>query len=260
MFGINGIIVIAIGFAVGFIAGVIHGATSGYNLGNSLLNGLEGALAGVVGGLLAYVVVGVALGVPGIAGASGVGLSIAVGAAVVGGLNGVIGGAMQAYRWRSWTGWAAFLFDSTWGLIGTTLSVILHGVNVFNSNRTYRRDLSFRQNRHLYDGGFGFGDFALTLGNVTSNLAGGGGGAQLANHEALHILQSRLFGPIFQTVYVAWLIVGAIVGGILGIFVSQPWRQSTEDMAYYNNPWETWAYKQEGPNPSGHHGGKLSWS
>lgn len=186
-----------------------------------------------------------------------------------GGLNGVISGATQIYDWSSWTGWAAFVADSSWGVTGTTLGIVLHSINLFyGSGKKYRHDLSFRQNRYVYDGGIAIeSSFAFTQGNVTSNLAGGVQGMEsgpdftaLLDHETLHILQSRLFGPLYQLTYVAWLIVGGVVGGIVGIFASQPWTTSVQDVAYYDNLWETWAYKVKGPDPSSHHGGELSWS
>ena len=188
---------------------------------------------------------------------------------VMGGLNGVISGAKQIYDWTSWTGWATFVADSSWGLLGTELGTLIHVINLFYGNdRKYRNDLSFRQNRHVYDGGFAIDSaFSFTQGNVTSNLAGGVGGVNsgpdydaLLNHESLHIFQNRLFGPVYLITYGAWLIVGGVLGGILGIFASQPWTTSVEDVAYYDNLWETWAYKVKGPDPSSHHGGDLSWS
>jgi hypothetical protein len=72
----------------------------------------------------------------------------------------------------------------------------------------------------------------------------------------LHIWQNRIFGPIFTVTYVVWMVVGAIVGGVIGIFVNQDWTQSIEDVAYRDNPWETWAYDVGGSA----NGGKLSWA
>jgi len=180
-------------------------------------------------------------------------------AAVVGGLNGVISGALQIYDWSSWTGWLAFLSDSTWGLIGTTLGVLLHTVNVFyGSGAKYREDLSRRQNRHVYDGGFGFGNFAFTQGNVTSNLRGRSG--DLNDHEALHTFQSRLFGPIFQVTYVAWLVVGGLLAiviiGPIAAAAGEDYGETIMDVAYRDIPWETWAYHL---NPSSGRGGALYW-
>src|SRR6185436_12081311 len=97
--------------------------------------------------------------------------------AIMGGMNGLISGMTGIYNWKSIDGWLAFLSDSTWGLIGTSLGNIVHIINLFYGNANYRSDLSHRQNRHVYEGGFAIkSDFAFTMGNVISN-AGLGQGA-----------------------------------------------------------------------------------
>jgi RHS repeat-associated protein len=253
-FGIDDLIVAAAGFVVGFIAGTIYGLANGQGW-SSLLTGLEAGLCGAAGAWLAWNTAGLALGLLGVSGGSTAGAAIMVGAAIAGGFNGVVSGMTQIYDWTSPVGWLSFLSDSSWGLIGTTLGDLLITVNLFyGSGAKYRDDLSRRQNRHVYDGGFGFGNFAFTEGNVTSNL-NGRGSTNLADHEMLHITQNRIFGPIFTITYVAWLVVGAVVGGILGIFVNQKWTQSVEDVAYNDNPWESWAYDVGGSPTCG----KLCW-
>ena len=258
-FGIDDLIVAGIGFVVGFIAGTIYGLATGQGW-NSLLIGLEAGLLGAVGAWLAWNTAGMALsglGAVGIEVSGGVAFGIMVGAAVVGGLNGVISGATQIYDWSSPEGWFAFLSDSTWGLIGTTLGVLLHLINwTFYGGGNYRPELSRRQNRHVYDGGFGFGNYAFTQGNVISNLQGQGRQGDLLDHEMLHVWQSRIFGPYFQYVYVAWLYIGFWVALVLAPFTEQPLGQDIMDVAYYDNPWETWAYSVGG-TPSG---GTLSWT
>ena len=252
-FGLDDLIVAAVGFVVGFVAGTIYGLANGQGW-SSLLTGLEAGLCGAAGAWLAYATAGTALGLLGISG-GGIGGGIAVGAAVAASFNGVVGGMTQIYDWTSPIGWLSFLSDSTWGLVGTTLGDVLTVVNLFyGSGAKYRDDLSHRQNRHVYDGGFGFGNFAFTQGNVISNL-NGRGNTDLANHETLHITQNRIFGPIFTVTYVAWLVVGAVVGGVAGIFANQKWTQSVEDVAYNDNPWETWAYDVGGSPKCG----KLCW-
>lgn len=255
-FGIDDLIVAAVGFAVGFIAGTIYGLANGQGW-SSLLTGLEAGLCGAAGAWLAWNTAGAALGLLGVSSSGGIGFGIAVGAAVAGGFNGVVGGMTQIYDWSSPVGWLSFLSDSTWGLIGTTLGDALITVNLFyGSKAKYRDDLSRRQNRHVYDGGFGFGNFAFTQGNVTSNLNGRGKGS-LIDHETLHITQNRIFGPIFTVTYVAWLVVGAVVGAVAGLFLlnKQSWTQSIEDVAYNDNPWESWAYDVGGSPTCG----KLCW-
>jgi RHS repeat-associated protein len=253
-FGIDDLIVAAVGFVVGFIAGTIYGLATGQGW-SSLLTGLEAGLCGAAGAWLAWNTAGLALGLLGVSSSGGIGFGIAVGAAVAGGFNGAVSGMTQIYDWTSPIGWLSFLSDSTWGLVGTTLGDLLIVVNLFyGSGAKYRDDLSHRQNRHVYDGGFGFGSFAFTQGNVTSNL-NGRGNSDLADHEMLHITQNRIFGPIFTVTYIVWMVVGAVVGGILGIFVNQKWAQSVEDVAYNDNPWETWAYDVGGSPKCG----KLCW-
>ena len=130
------------------------------------------------------------------------------------------------------------------GLLGTTCAVLLDGINLVYGDRNYSFELSKRQNRHVYDGGFGFSTLAFTQGNVTSNL--GGWCSDLVDHETSHIWTSWLFGPIFQVTYIAWLIVG---GGIVGFLIcimlaiagSQGLGRSIDHVGYFDNRWESWA-------------------
>lgn len=162
--------------------------------------------------------------------------------------------ALRIYAWRTWTGWLAFVLDHTWGLLGTTIGLLLHLVNLaWLGGRRYADELSRGQNRFVYDGGFGVGRFAFTQGPVVSNLRGSRG--DLVAHEDLHIWQSRIFGPLFQTTYLAWFVLGALVGTLLWPFARQSWYQTVTDVAYLNNPWETWAYKRGGRPTRG----RLSW-
>jgi len=148
--------------------------------GNDANFGASHGLVGAVGAWLAWNTAGLALGLLGVSTGGGLGFGIMVGAAVVGGLNGTISGMTRIYDWASPTGWLSFLADSTWGLAGTAMSDLL---NIFYKDRNYRPELSERQNRHVYDGGFGFGTYAFTQGNVTSNLNGRHG--DLLDHPRL---------------------------------------------------------------------------
>jgi RHS repeat-associated protein len=260
-FGLDDLIVAAVGFVVGFVTGVIVGIADGRSFGDTLLLGLEAGLCGAAGAWLAYITVGAAtaaLGALGLGMGGGVTTGLGIGAAVFGGLNGVISGSLEIYDWGSPIGWLSFLADSTWGLVGTTFAVLLHGVNLFYGDSQYNSSQSRRQNRHIYDGGFGFSTFAFTQGNVTSNL--NHKGQSLLDHETSHIWTSRIFGPIFQVTYVVWLVVGGIIGGLIGIGMAIAGKQgvwdSAMDVGYFDNPWETWAYDIGGKPKSG----ALSWT
>jgi RHS repeat-associated protein len=227
--------------AVGFVAGLVYGLANGQGW-SSLLTALETALTTTIGMWLGGIT-GFLVGGP-------VGLVIG---AIMGGMNGLISGMTGIYNWKSIDGWLAFLSDSTWGLIGTSLGNIVHIINLFYGNANYRSDLSHRQNRHVYEGGFAIkSDFAFTMGNVISNASQGTGSISarglsfIAQHEELHVWQNRIFGPLFQATYIVWAVGGFIVGTVVWFFhTDQDYGSVIETAAYYDNPFEYWAYKND---------------
>ncbi len=237
-------VVAAVGFTVGFVSGLVRGKS----FGESLLIGLETALTTTIGAALGA--------------ASGFLVGGPVGAVlggIMGGINGLYTGARGIYDWSGGTGFLAFLADSTWGLLGTSLGNLSNIYNSIVAPGSYQAKWSERQNRQVYDRGFSIdGKAAFTAGNVISNMKGRypDAGSDLLHHETLHITQSRIFGPIYQVTYVAWLVVGAIVGLIASPFVDQSVGQSIRDMAYSNNPWERWGYHVGG---SDGRAGELKW-
>jgi len=238
--------------AVGFVAGLVYGLANGQGWG-SLLTALETALTTTIGMWLGGIT-GFIVGGP-------VGLVIG---AIMGGMNGLISGMTGIYDWTSIDGYLAFLSDSTWGLLGTSLGNIVHVVNLFYGDRQYRADLSHRQNRHVYEGGFALkSGFAFTQGNVISNAGQGGKGVNasfIANHEELHITQSRIFGPLFQATYIVWAVGGFIVGSIVWFFnTDEDYGSVIETAAYYDNPFEYWAYKNDSNWPPSGANPVIAW-
>jgi RHS repeat-associated protein len=237
-------VVAAVGFTVGFVSGVARGKS----FGDSLLSGIETALTTTIGAALGAAtgfLVGGPLG--------------AIFGGVMGGINGLYTGARGIYDWGGGTGFIAFLADSTWGLLGTSLGNLTNIYNSIAAPGSYMNDYSHRQNRQVYDKGFSVdGTAAFTAGNVISYMNGRypETGSRLLYHETMHITQNRVFGPLYQTTYVAWLIVGGLVGLIAAPFVDQPVGISLRDMAYSNNPWERWGYHIGGNDSKA---GKLSW-
>jgi len=135
----------------------------------------------------------------------------------------------------------------------STLGTALHLVNLARPRPVYRVDRSRRRNRHVFDRGATLRrGFTFTLGNVVSNASTGEGTPVdrqrlLDRHEGLHIWQSRAFGPLYQAVYLAWFVLGLAAGlstwvvrrGKPGLF------RLVETAAYYDNPFEFWAYKRD---------------
>ncbi len=133
-------------------------------------------------------------------------------------------------------------------------------VNVINSVRRagLSEQYSVRKNRHVFARGFALKrGFANTQGPVISN-AGLGRDEPLENrhnlierHEGLHIWQQRWFGPLHPLIYVVWGVVGVVVGTVYGLFSRQRRASGVrigklvETAAYYDNPFEYWAYKRD---------------
>ena len=115
-------VVTAAVFVVGFIAGLVAGLARGEGWG-SLLTALETALTTTFGFWLGGIT-GFLVGGP---------VGFFVGAAM-GGMNGLVGGMMNVYDLGDWRGWAAFLSDSTWGLVVATLGNVVYLVNLFWPN------------------------------------------------------------------------------------------------------------------------------
>ena len=176
----------------------------------------------------------------------------------IGGLNGLISGAAGAYAWRGVRGWLCFLMDSTWGMLGTASGLALHLANVVHPDPSYVVDMSSRSNRHVYERGFSMRPgFALALGNVVS---GAGGSAGLRGeshrvvrrrklvdvHEGAHLFQHRLLGPFYPLIYLAWMGIAGLVGLVVSLAGERADVWSVvETFAYYNNPFEYWAYRKD---------------
>lgn len=167
---------------------------------------------------------------------------------VVGALTGLANGAGRIHPWRE-RGALQFLADVTWGLSGATIGLGLHAVNLVQG----RRADDGRTGAHRYAPGFhppGRSSFAITMGPVMSNVRTGPG-APLFEHERVHVQQHRQFGPFYLITYLLWYLVMAACGGVAGLPGRSTFRTG-EAWAYYNNPWETWAYAvQRSCHPQG---------
>jgi len=200
---------------------------------------------------------------------AGIGLGGALGLLIAGwplalvtgasaGINAAFGGYRRVYDWKKPKGWFALASDSTWALIGTTLGNILNIANAVLPRAGYRADFSHRQNRHVFERGACMKrGFAFTHGCVISNAATGRDALVderrpfIDRHEDLHVWQNRWFGPLYQGIYLVWFAGGAIVGLLTWVLKrasrSTPpkLQRLVETAAYYDNPFEYWAYKKD---------------
>ncbi len=189
-----------------------------------------------------------ALGAAGavLAGLSWSTVGLAAPAAVVGGANGVLSGARGVYG-RDRAGALAFVLDSTWALATTTGSVGLHLVDGA-LRASYLPEISHRQNRHVYRGGFTpRRGYAVTVGNVISSAGDVSVDSRrrlVEEHEETHVWQARILGPLFAPAYLGWSVIGAVIGAIQWLTFASPrprLASVVDRLAYRANPFELWA-------------------
>lgn len=190
--------------------------------------------------------------------------------AVTGGANGLVSGLRGIYDWRRPSGVVAMALDSTWALLPTATGLLVHLVNAASPSAEPLP--STRAGYHVYVGGFRLRrGFVLAAGNVVTGLAGpadlpeGSARAEhrrrlVEQHEASHVWQGRLFGPLYPIAYGAWMIGGAVVGTAVWLRRrDERWFSLVETAAYYDNPFEWWAYRRAGSWPPAGAHPRLVW-
>ena len=282
---------IGIAATVACLCGVAAGAWRSQPAGDSLLRGLEAAVLSACGALLARGFLPLVLHLLGdspggrlfvawcfmpllavvetvawLADSSLVTATFMLWVATVGGaFIGLMDGAFRIHDWRG-PAWIWCPLDVTWGLARPLHGCLCHAVNfglrvphAFGTNEE-------RHGAHRHLGGFAFRrEFAVTQGAVMSNmLIRFTSGAvtdfhpwtPLFAHENTHVLQNRLFGPLFTLTYLGWMGVWLSPALLIGTFGSHTLSDAVMWLAYYNNPWEVWAYKIGGHRDEAH---ALCW-
>jgi RHS repeat-associated protein len=188
-------------------------------------------------------------------------LGLAFGGGFMGVLNGLMSGVHGTYNWESAEGWFAFLSDSTFSIFGTAAGNFVHFLNMFGSNE-YWKEQSYRQNRHVYNGGVYLKeDFILTQGNVVTNAKSTESSIRTLNdHENLHIWQQRLVGPAFQLGYLNWAIAGLMYALTVPKSADQNLGDVVTTAVYFDNPFEHWAYSNDKNWPPGRRSGNGEYS
>lgn len=181
---------------------------------------------------------------------------VPVGIAVLG--NAILAGVLGSYDLAQPGHWALLVLDHSWSLPSTVLGAVV-GNAVYPFFGTPSSADSAGRTWVVYraKGTTGFGtDVLQTLGTV--NLGGAG------QHERMHLLQARLFGPTFLPLFGAqYLVTGLLqilfvpVGALLVAFkVRTSWHLEPPASSavsgffgwiYYATPFELWAYASGNP-------------
>ncbi|MEL7586539.1 MAG: SpvB/TcaC N-terminal domain-containing protein [Prolixibacteraceae bacterium] len=120
---------------------------------------------------------------------------------VLGGLAGAFTGMIHgftmadahSYDWGSLSAWAGFLADNTWGLPNSMVGSLFATANIMGGNPIDKTN-SRNSGALMFENEW-FSGYATTLGNVivgTKGLA-----HDVLEHELTHVLQARIFGPLF---------------------------------------------------------------
>jgi hypothetical protein len=163
------------------------------------------------------------------------------------------------YNWRRPLHVVAFVLDSTWNLIGTAAALVVHAINARVRDSRYNDAFSRGASYHVYDGGITpRRGFTFTFGNVMTNARGRRD--LVERHEALHVWQQRALGPAYPLLYGVWMAGGAVVGALVWLrHRDEPLFSLVETAAYYDNPFEYWAYRHDGHWPPRRANPRLVW-
>jgi hypothetical protein len=166
----------------------------------------------------------------------------------VAGLNGLIVGVTRAAHPA--LGWLVVPVVSLWGLLGTTLGLLMHLASwLFFADFGGPRDAT---ERSVIEGSRRNGLTFVAYANGVRVMPGfffTQGGVMTAWtthgvwHEAVHVLQHVLFGPLFVLSYVVWLLVMGAAGFVVGLVRSVGGPHGAFAWGYLNNPWEVWEYR-----------------
>jgi hypothetical protein len=176
--------------------------------------------------------------------------------AIFGLLYGLEAGILTIYDLDRPLGWVQLLVDTTWSLPNTIFGFVLGNlIYLIKTGSTPSGASSRGAGWIVYQGSFG--NVYQTLGTV--NLGGAG------DHERMHLLQARIFGPLYLVIFganyvvnfliqVLWTITLGALLAALKVRQSAYFRPPTTSAVqgfwgwiYYANVFELWAYSSHNP-------------
>ncbi len=174
-------------------------------------------------------------------------------------LYGFESGILTIYNLNKFKGWVEIIIDMTWSIPNTLFGFIFGNlIYIFFANPS-RKD-SKNEGWIVFNprSSTGFGNKILqVLGTI--NLGGPG------QHEKLHLLQARIFGPFFLPLYIIFYVVNFLIqflwtmtiGWILWLckvldkpYFTPPKRSVVGGFfgwIYYYTPFELWGYHAGNP-------------
>jgi hypothetical protein len=166
---------------------------------------------------------------------------VAISLGLLGALDGIVAALLRGPHWAA--GWALVFLNSSWGFLGNILGLGTH----LGSYLCWANDgAPERDNRKaytLYRRGLTLRDepgnrYAFTQGWVMCCDSSG----PLEVHEAIHVGQHFVLGPIFIVSHGIWDGVGAVIGLIAAPVKKLKVSDAVTKMSYFNNPYEIMAY------------------
>jgi hypothetical protein len=166
---------------------------------------------------------------------------VAISLGLLGALDGIVAALLRGPHWAA--GWALVFLNSSWGFLGNILGLGTH----LGSYLCWANDgAPERDNRKaytLYRRGLTLRDepgnrYAFTQGWVMCCDSPG----PLEVHEAIHVGQHFVLGPIFIVSHGIWDGVGALIGLIAAPVKKLKVSDAVTKMSYFNNPYEIMAY------------------
>ena len=172
---------------------------------------------------------------------------------------GIVAAWMGAYDLSSPLGWLMLLVDLTWSLPNTVFGAVT-GMWLYaiwgSPNRTNSEGRGWITYSPRSSTGFG-NDVLQTLGTV--NIGGSG------QHERMHLLQARIFGPLYLPLfglsYVITFLIQCLFTLVLGLILKATGVRTSAHLnppassavsgffgwIYHSTPFEEWAYASGNP-------------
>jgi hypothetical protein len=161
-------------------------------------------------------------------------------------LTGLGGAAIVAlFRGYHWAvGWALVPLNASWGALGNLLGLMNHFACLLYY-RDHGKPVETRSAFVRYDAGFHLKSlYDFTEGDAMS-------GNRVVSHEAIHVAQHFLLGPIYPLAHAAWVMLMLPAGVVAGGLFKRTIGQAITDLTYFNNPFEVLAYAGGGTRDDG---------